>query len=74
MELPCSIIRGTNPFKLGFVDGSDIHTGLSTSYDDNFFGAVTWASLERIQIVKGWANGEVKLKPQERAYWYSPEN
>ncbi|MEH6592383.1 MAG: DUF3604 domain-containing protein [Halioglobus sp.] len=34
--------RGTNPFKLGFVGGSDIHTGLSTSYDDNFFGAFTW--------------------------------
>jgi uncharacterized protein DUF3604 len=34
--------RGTNPFKLGFVGGSDIHTGLSTSFDDNFFGAFTW--------------------------------
>jgi Protein of unknown function (DUF3604) len=34
--------RGTNPFKLGFVGGSDIHTGLSTSYDDNFFGAFAW--------------------------------
>jgi hypothetical protein len=34
--------RGTNPFKLGFVGGSDIHTGLSTSFDDNFFGAFAW--------------------------------
>ncbi|MEP1472849.1 MAG: DUF3604 domain-containing protein [Halieaceae bacterium] len=33
---------GINPFKLGFVGGSDIHTGLSTSFDDNFFGAFTW--------------------------------
>jgi len=32
----------TNPFKLGFVGGSDIHTGLTTQDDDNFFGAFTW--------------------------------
>lgn len=34
---------GTNLFKLGFVGGSDIHTGLSTGADDNFFGAFTWS-------------------------------
>ena len=33
---------GTNPFVLGFVGGSDIHTGLSTNDDDNFFGAFAW--------------------------------
>lgn len=32
----------TNPFKLGFVGGSDIHTGLTTQDDNNFFGAFTW--------------------------------
>lgn len=32
----------TNPFKLCFVGGSDIHTGLTTQDDDNFFGAFTW--------------------------------
>lgn len=32
----------TNPFKLGFVGGSDIHTGLTTQNDNNFFGAFTW--------------------------------
>jgi hypothetical protein len=34
--------QGTNPFKLGFVGGSDIHTGLTTQDDNNFFGAFTW--------------------------------
>lgn len=33
---------GVNPFKLGFVGGSDIHTGLTTQDDSNFFGAFTW--------------------------------
>ena len=34
--------EGVNPFKLGFVGGSDIHTGLTTQDDNNFFGAFTW--------------------------------
>lgn len=34
--------QGVNPFKLGFVGGSDIHTGLTTQDDNNFFGAFTW--------------------------------
>lgn len=34
--------QGTNPFKLGFVGGSDIHTGLTTPDDNNFFGAFAW--------------------------------
>lgn len=34
--------QGINPFKLGFVGGSDIHTGLTTQDDNNFFGAFTW--------------------------------
>jgi hypothetical protein len=33
---------GANPFKFGFVGGSDIHTGLSTNDDDNFFGAFAY--------------------------------
>lgn len=33
---------GVNPFKFGFVGGSDIHTGLITNDDDNFFGAFAW--------------------------------
>lgn len=47
---------GANPFQLGFVGGSDIHTGLSTSFDDNFFGAFTWMepSPERaMKVAKG---------------------
>ncbi|MCB1922473.1 MAG: DUF3604 domain-containing protein [Gammaproteobacteria bacterium] len=33
---------GVNPFKVGFVGGSDIHTALVTNDDDNFFGAFAW--------------------------------
>jgi len=29
---------GTNPFKFGLVGGTDIHTSLSTTEEDNFFG------------------------------------
>ncbi|MCH9693271.1 MAG: DUF3604 domain-containing protein [Gammaproteobacteria bacterium] len=29
---------GTNPFKFGLVGGTDIHTSLSTTAEDNFFG------------------------------------
>ena len=29
---------GTNPFKLGIVGGTDIHTGLTSAEEDNFFG------------------------------------
>lgn len=29
---------GTNPFKFGLVGGTDIHTALSTTAEDNFFG------------------------------------
>ncbi len=29
---------GTNPFKFGMVGGTDIHTGLSTVEEDNFYG------------------------------------
>ena len=30
---------GVNPFKVGMVGGTDIHTSLSTADDDNFWGA-----------------------------------
>jgi hypothetical protein len=33
---------GVNPFKIGFVGGSDIHTGLTTNDDNNFFGAFAY--------------------------------
>ena len=32
---------GVNPFKFGFVSGTDTHTGLSTAEEDNFFGKHT---------------------------------
>lgn len=32
---------GTNPFKVGFVGGSDAHTALSTPDQDNFWGKFT---------------------------------
>jgi hypothetical protein len=33
---------GVNAFKIGFVGGSDIHTGLTTGDDNNLFGAFAW--------------------------------
>ena len=32
---------GVNPFKYGFVSGTDTHTGLTTAEEDNFFGKHT---------------------------------
>ena len=32
---------GANPFKFGFVSGTDTHAGLSTAEEDNFFGKHT---------------------------------
>jgi hypothetical protein len=32
---------GTNPYKFGMVGSTDIHTGLSTAEEDNFFGKAT---------------------------------
>jgi len=32
---------GANPFKFGFVSGTDTHTGLATAEEDNFFGKHT---------------------------------
>ena len=43
---------GTNPFKLGFVGGSDIHTGLVTNDDDNFFGAFAWVEPSADRTMK----------------------
>lgn len=48
--------QGINPFKLGFVGGSDIHTGLTTQDDDNFFGAFAWmepSATRADKIAKG---------------------
>ena len=32
---------GTNPYKFGLIGSTDIHTGLSTASNDNFFGKVS---------------------------------
>ncbi|MGR3677686.1 MAG: DUF3604 domain-containing protein [Paracoccaceae bacterium] len=48
--------EGINPFKLGFVGGSDIHTGLTTQDDNNFFGAFTWmepSNTRATSVAKG---------------------
>ncbi|MEP4485839.1 MAG: DUF3604 domain-containing protein [Halioglobus sp.] len=75
--------RGTNPFKLGFVGGSDIHTGLSTSFDDNFFGAFTWMepSPERaLKVAKGNQELGISYKgwqyasPGPTAVWATENN
>jgi len=42
---------GVNPFKYGFVYGSDHHTGMSTGMDDNYFGAFTWAEPNKNRII-----------------------
>ena len=42
---------GTNPFKFGFVAGSDHHTGLATEMDDNYFGAFTWMEPNKHRIL-----------------------
>ncbi len=43
---------GVNPFKLGFVGGSDIHTGLSINDDDNFFGAFAYQEPSKDRAMK----------------------
>ncbi len=56
---------GVNPFKFGFVSGTDTHTGLTTAEEDNFFGKHTgvepsphrWEHdvIKTSQVnVKGW--------------------
>jgi hypothetical protein len=62
--------QGTNPFKLGMVGGSDIHTGLSTSFDDNFFGAFAWMepSPERALMV---AKGNKELGISYKGWQYA---
>ena len=42
---------GINPFKFGFVYGSDHHTALSTGMDDNYFGAFTWIEPNKHRII-----------------------
>lgn len=61
---------GVNPFKLGFVGGSDIHTGLTTQLDNNFFGAFTWMepSKDRATTV---AKGNVQLGISYKGWQYA---
>ncbi|MDW3222522.1 MAG: DUF3604 domain-containing protein [Paracoccaceae bacterium] len=57
--------QGINPFKLGFVGGSDIHTGLTTQDDNNFFGAFTWmepSATRANSIAKGNDNLGISYK------------
>ena len=57
--------KGVNPFKLGFVGGSDIHTGLTTQDDNNFFGAFTWmepSATRATAVAKGNANLGISYK------------
>ena len=42
---------GVNPFKMGFVYGSDHHTALSTGMDDNYFGAFTWIEPNKHRLI-----------------------
>ncbi|SFV54306.1 hypothetical protein MNB_SM-4-343 [hydrothermal vent metagenome] len=42
---------GINPFKFGFVAGSDHHTGLASEMDDNYFGAFTWMEPNKNRIL-----------------------
>lgn len=62
--------QGVNPFKLGFVGGSDIHTGLTTGDDANFFGAFTWMepSATRATTV---AKGNVSLGISYKGWQYA---
>lgn len=47
---------GVNPFKFGFVYGSDHHTALSTGMDDNYFGAFTWIEPNKHRIMSKEGN------------------
>ena len=39
--LKLEAVLGANPFKFGFVGGTDTHTGLTTAEENNFFGKHT---------------------------------
>ncbi|WP_299349973.1 DUF3604 domain-containing protein [uncultured Shimia sp.] len=62
--------KGINPFKLGFVGGSDIHTGLTTQDDDNFFGAFTWMEPSETRA-NSVAKGNVKLGISYKGWQYA---
>ncbi len=53
---------GVNPFKFGFVYGSDHHTGLSTGMDDNYFGAFTWMEPNKKRMLSpGKVNKKLEI-------------
>ena len=62
--------QGVNPFKLGFVGGSDIHTGLTTQQDDNFFGAFAWMEPKAERATMN-AKGNVKLDIGYKGWQYA---
>ena len=49
---------GVNPFKYGFVYGSDHHTAISTGMDNNYFGAFAWGEPKKDRIVS--SDGKLK--------------
>lgn len=50
---------GVNPFKFGFVGGTDSHTGLSTADEDNFWGKMPTAEPHARRITAPWYPGQV---------------
>lgn len=61
---------GVNPFKLGFVGGSDIHTGLTTQLDNNFFGAFTWMEPSKTRAT-AVAKGNKELGISYKGWQYA---
>ncbi|AXI47178.1 hypothetical protein C1J03_14850 [Sulfitobacter sp. SK012] len=62
--------EGVNPFKLGFVGGSDIHTGLTTQDDNNYFGAFTWMEPSETRATTV-AKGNEKLDISYKGWQYA---
>ncbi|WP_146347391.1 DUF3604 domain-containing protein [Falsiphaeobacter marinintestinus] len=62
--------QGVNPFKLGFVGGSDIHTGLTTQDDDNFFGAFAWMEPSKDRATM-FAKGNEELDIGYKGWQYA---
>jgi len=53
---------GVNPFKLGFVGGTDAHTGLTTVDADNFFGMTPSGEPSPGRLTAASLKGDAKVK------------
>jgi len=53
---------GINPFKLGFVGGTDSHTGLTTVDADNFFGMTPSGEPSPGRLTAASLKGDAKVK------------